>query len=312
MLEPLYIAASTACGKTALAISLAEKIKGEIINADAFQLYAGIPVCTAQPTEEESTRVPHHLFGSLSPTQASNAGQYQKLAQQKIQEVQSRGHRPIIVGGSGLYLKALTTGLAELPRADLKLREELALRSAEERVQWLLRLDPNAAENVPLSNDRYVSRALEICLLTGQPQSELRQNWQKQHRPFFGVLLVRSKEELWQRIYNRVDAMIANGLVDEVRLLLQRHGLSPAAANDSVLQECFPTAHQAIGIKQIIAYLRDELTLPEAVEQMKLITRQYAKRQSTWFRREKGFHIINVQAETAQKVLIEAVKAMLK
>jgi tRNA dimethylallyltransferase len=295
--SPIYIAAATATGKTALALELARLLPAEIVNADAFQLYAGLPICTAQPTVEEQVQAPHHLFGTLSPRQSFDAGSYHALAAPVIADILARGRWPIVVGGSGLYLKSLTHGLAKLPKANATLRAELAARSPAERVQWLLQLDPDAAENVPLSNDRYVSRALEICLLTGQPQSQLRQQWRQAEPKFCGMLLQRDRQELVQRIDARVHSMVSAGLIDEVQVLLQLHGL-PLTASEAEIAEAFPTANKAIGLRQIAGYLAGRCSVAEALAEMQLVTRQYAKRQSTWFRREVGFRVVGMDPST--------------
>lgn len=272
-LSPIYLAGPTASGKSRLAISLAQHLNGEIINADAFQLYRGIPICSAQPAAEDLATVPHHLYGVLDLAETCDAARYTRLAQPVIEEVLSRGKVPIITGGSGLYIKALTHGLSQLP-SNQKLRDELALLTSEQRVQQLLALDPAAEQTVNLRNDRYVSRALEICLLTGQPQSTLRKTWAESDITFRGVVLQWESETLSDRILQRAHLMLDAGLISEVQNL---------PSDTSV------TAEKAIGVKQVRAYLNGEASLEQTIEAIHFATRQYARRQRTWFRREKSF-----------------------
>ena len=219
-LPAFYLCGPTASGKSSVAIALAQRIGGEIINADAFQLYQGLDLCTAKPSLEDRALVLHHLFDVLDPVQACDAQHYHDLALPMVEKVLSRQRWPIIVGGSGLYVKALTHGLANLPKGDAALRAQLDQMTAAERVAELLRRDPAAAGNVPLNNDRYVSRALEICLITGQPQSTLRQQWQQNQPTFLGALLERDRDDLYQRINARVLSMIEAGVVEEVKAFL--------------------------------------------------------------------------------------------
>lgn len=164
VIKPFFVVGPTGSGKSALAVELAERWGGEVVNADAFQLYRGLDICTAKPTSEERTRVPHHLYDVLALTEVGDAAFYSELARQVIDEIASRGKVPIVVGGSGLYVKALTHGLSPLP-SDASLRSKLEHLTARERVAWLLMRDPHAATTVNLKNDRYVTRALEICSL---------------------------------------------------------------------------------------------------------------------------------------------------
>jgi tRNA dimethylallyltransferase len=292
--SPLYLAGPTASGKSALALKLAEEYGGEIVNADAFQLYRGLRVCTAQPSPEELGRVPHHLYGVLDIHETFDAQRYSERARAVITEIAQRGKLPIVVGGSGLYIKALTHGLTPLP-SDAALRARLAHLSAGERVHWLLHRDPAAALTVNLKNDRYVTRALEICLLTGKPQSTLRQEWSHASPSFRGMLLAWPRETLAVRINERVLQMVKHGLVAEIQSL------------GSLSQ----TAVKAIGVHEIQAHLRGECTLEEAIAAIQLATRQYARRQGKWFRREKEFHTVQVNSTTRMEELVTAAKAIL-
>ncbi len=270
---PVYLVGPTGSGKSALAVALAQRLDGEIVNADAFQIYRGLDICTAKPSEDEKQRVPHHLYDVLAITEPCDAQFYSELAKPIISEIQSRGKTPIIVGGSGLYVKALTHGLASLPPADEGLREKLACMTASERVTWLLLRDPMAEKQINLRNDRYVSRALEVCILTGRPQSELRNSWQQNTPDFKGICLIWDRALLYERINQRVLKMIDAGLINEIGRLGTTSG----------------HAFKAIGVREMRRYLNDECTKDEAVAEMQQATRNYAKRQMSWFRRETAF-----------------------
>lgn len=285
---PFFLVGPTASGKSALAVALAEEIGGEIVNADAFQLYQGMDLLTAKPAPEDLRRVPHHLYGVLPLMEACDAQRYREMALPVIAEITSRGRVPILVGGSGLYLKALSHGLAPLPPTDPEVRARVAAMTAEEAREQLLKMDPQAADNVPLANPRYVSRALEICLQTGQPQSALRQTFAQTEPAGCGVVLTWERDVLYARINARVHIMLAAGLLAEVA------ALPPLGL----------TAEKAIGLREMQAHLRGELALDGAVEAMQQATRRYAKRQATWFRRETWLQTICLDAQsTAESVL---------
>ena len=291
MPAPLYITGPTASGKSAVALALAERIEGEIVNADAFQLYRGLDIVTAKPTAAERARVPHHLYDVLAPTESCDAQRYRELALPVLAEIASRGRLALVVGGSGLYLKALTHGLAPLPAADLALRALFADLSLGEKTAWLLSRDPAAASNVPLANPRYVERALEICLLTGRPQSALRQTFAAPSPELRGVLLAWDRAQLCQRIDQRVLAMFRAGLMEEIR------NLGPLS----------DTAERAIGIRDGRRLLGGECSEAEAVAAIQQATRQYAKRQATWFRRERWLQTICLAPETTADLAAEQI-----
>ena len=286
-----YLVGPTASGKSGVALELARRIGGDLINADAFQLYAGLPICTAQPPVEEQAELPHHLYGCLPMAEVCDAQAYCERASKVIREVLGRGRWPIVVGGSGLYVKALTHGLAPLPKGDPQIRERLAGMTSAERVAELLLLDPQAPENVALANDRYVTRALEICLLTGRPQSELRREWASHEPEFMGVLLQREREDLYHRINARVLGMVKQGLIDEVQ----------------ALGEMSMTAEKAIGVGDMRAFLRGEATLEEAVAAIQQASRRYAKRQLTWFKRERGFQTVCLEPDSTATFAVERI-----
>lgn len=287
--KPFFIVGPTASGKSALAVALAQKWGGEIVNADAFQLYRGMDLLTAKPGKKEFQTLPHHLYGVLPLTEACDAQRYRDMALPVIADIIARGKLPVVVGGSGLYIKALSHGLAPLPPTDPEVRAQVSAMPANEALEMLLKLDPQAAQNVPLANPRYVSRALEICLLTGQPQSALRQTFAQTEPAGEGVLLQWDRELLYGRINQRVHAMLEEGLLAEV----------------AALPELGITAQKAIGLREMQAHLRGEMTLEAATEMMQQNTRRYAKRQGTWFRRETWLQTICLNPQSTAEYVLE-------
>ena len=271
MPAPLYICGPTASGKSGLALSLAEKLDGEIVNADAFQLYRGLETIAASPSIEEQEQAPHHLYSVLDTSETLDANRFRKLALPVIEEIQSRGKTPLIVGGSGLYLKFLTHGPSPVPSGDEAIRAELDALTMEELTARLEKLDPAEAASINLKNRRYLTRSLELCLLTGQPVSQLRSDWEQPDPPELrGLYLDWPRDELADRIAQRTEIMLQNGALQEVA------HLDPAAT----------TAAKAIGVPEIQAHLAGQMTLAETSERITISTRQYAKRQRTWFRKE--------------------------
>ena len=234
-------------------------------------------ILTAQPEERIRRAVPHHLVGFLSPEKSFDASHFARLAREKIREILARGKLPIIAGGSGLYIKALTHGLAELPSGDAPLRSELAKLSDPQLREFLKAVDP--LTKVDLHNRRRVSRALEISLVAGRPASELRGQWQTTTTANFrGMLLVRERTELYDRISENVGAMFQRGVLAEI----------------ATIPKIGPTARMAIGLRAIEALRRGELTESECIEAVTFSTRRYAKRQLTWFRNQFMFRIIDL------------------
>ncbi len=271
----VYVCGATAVGKTSHALDLARGAAGEIVNGDAFQLFRGIEILSAAPSAEEMAAAPHHLFGVLGLEESCDAGRYSEMVGKVISDIHSRGKTAVVVGGSGLYLKFLTHGPSPLPRGDRVLRDELDARSLEELFAELEKLDPAEAAKVDRNNPRYVSRALEICLLSGKKVSELRDGWEQKTRSLEsklnGVWLIRSREDLHRRIALRTEKMLADGAVKEV----------------AALQGVSGSWDKAIGVKEIRRLIAGEIDRAECTELIIAATRQYAKRQETWFRREK-------------------------
>lgn len=271
-----FVVGPTASGKSALALALAEKMGGEIVNADAFQLYDGMDLLTAKPSAEDRQRVPHHLYNVLPLSESCDAQRFHSLALPLLEDIERRGRVPIVVGGSGLYVKALTHGLSPLPAASPAIRDQFKNLTEGEKIVWLLQKDPEAATTVNLRNPRYVERALEICLLTGRPQSGLRRSFAQKEPEVTGVILEWNRETLYARINERTLKMFESGLVDEV----------------AALGALSPTAEKAIGIREVRELLAGRATQAETVAAIQQGTRNYAKRQMTWFRRERCFQTI--------------------
>ncbi|MEP6698136.1 MAG: tRNA (adenosine(37)-N6)-dimethylallyltransferase MiaA [Verrucomicrobiota bacterium] len=271
------IAGPTATGKSEIAAQVARLIGAEIVNADAFQIYDGLDLLTAKPSEAMRAMVPHHLLGSVPLTEEMNAEKFRVAALGAIREIQAGGKIALVVGGSGLYLKALTHGLASLPKADRLLREKLTGATNEELIAQLSELDPVGAGEIDRKNKRRLVRAVEVCLLTGRPFSAQRTGWNGAET-IAGIFLFRERAELYERINRRVEQMFASGVVEEVR----RTG------------EVRSTAEKTLGLREILALIAGEMTEPECVAKIQQATRRYAKRQLTWFQRQVSFWPVNL------------------
>jgi tRNA dimethylallyltransferase len=300
MRRAFFIAGPTATGKSELAADVAREINAEIVSVDAFQIYQGLDLLTAKPHPSTLAKTHHHLIGTTPVAEDMNAEKYRRTATRAINEINSRGKVAIIVGGSGLYIKALTHGLARLPASDPKLREKLNTMSLDELHSRLEDLDPEAAEKIDANNRRRLVRALEICLLTGKPASaqlSRRGNLQitlsgglETAGPCHplqtglsasraaGLFIFRNREELYERINQRVEAMFEHGVIEEVRTA----GMTSA------------TASQVIGLRQIRELLNGTMSLSQCIAAIQQATRRYAKRQLTWFRRQTSFLPLNL------------------
>jgi tRNA dimethylallyltransferase len=296
---PIFITGPTAVGKSEIALRLAGQLGGEIISADSMQVYRGLDIGTAKPSPADRARVPHHLIDICDLTESFDAAQFARLAHRAVAEIQSRGRAPVLCGGTGLYFKAFLEGLGEAPSADARLRAELEAAPLENLLEELRERDPAAYEKIDRQNPRRVIRAVEVIRLTGKPFSKQRADWNvlpasspeglKLEVPArcrnHVFCFTRSSDDLHARITARVDAMFARGLVDETRELLKR-GLGQNK-----------TAMQAIGYRQVVEHLRGERSLAETIELVKIRTRQFAKRQLTWFRAQKNLGWIELKLD---------------
>jgi tRNA dimethylallyltransferase len=294
----LVIPGPTCVGKTQVSLKLADILNGEIVSFDSRQVYRYMDIGTAKPTKEERDRIRHHLIDLISPDERFTAADYGKESRQIVRQILKRNRTPIAVGGSGLYLRALTQGFFKGPRADQRIRERLE-REAQEfgephLFDRLKKADPEAAERIHPNDLVRIIRALEVYQLTGKPISLLQREGDYEPFParFIRIGLNIERGELYQRIDRRVEQMISAGLVDEVKMLKQR-GFSPKLK-----------ALKTVGYQELFSYLEGEVDLPTAVENIKLNTRHYAKRQLTWFRQDKEIVWLDAKdGELVQKIL---------
>jgi tRNA dimethylallyltransferase len=278
----------TASGKTALSLALAQKFDGEIVNCDSVAMYREFEIGTAKPNADERARAPHHLFDFVDPTHFMTAGEYARQARQVLGEISGRHHLPIVVGGTGLYLRALLEGLFPGPQRSEELRERLresaASRGPDHLHRVLRHLDRAAAEKVHSNDIPKLIRAIEVCLTSRQKMSDL---WQLGRDPLRGFRILRigldpNRPALYDRINQRARQMFETGLIEETQLLQQKYG---AIARPLT----------SLGYKQAVQVLSSELTREQAIHAAQQAHRNYAKRQLTWFRREpevswlKGF-----------------------
>ena len=295
MRRAFFIVGPTATGKSELAADVAGEIGAEIVSADAFQIYRGLDLLTAKQDASTLAKAPHHLIGIAPLNEEMNAEKYRCAATRAINEINSHGKLAMVVGGSGLYIRALTDGLAPLPEADPKLREKLNAKSLDELRSRLAELDAEAAQRIDAKNRRRLVRALEICLLTGKPASEVVDPTGRGDPgrpgsaiPATGVFVFRDRDELYQRINQRVEAMFERGVIEEART---------AGATGA-------TASQMIGLREIRELLAGKISLLQCIAEIQQATRRYAKRQLTWFRRQTNFLPLNLSLLTHNEARI--------
>jgi tRNA dimethylallyltransferase len=276
----LVLSGPTGSGKSELAVRIAEKIGAEIVNADSMQLYRGLDIGTAKPSVEELARVPHHLLSIITPDLPFTASDFRREAAAAIADIDSRGKKVIVVGGTGLYIRALLEGLVDSPDGDPELRLQFADLPGEELLQRLALVDPETASRLHQNDRPRLIRALEVYSQTGRPISAFRSEHAFSggyYNPLKMAIRV-ERQELYRRINLRVDRMLNDGLVAEVASQL-------ALGYGRELK-----ALRSIGYKEISSYLAEEITLDEAVSLIKRDTRRYSKRQMTWFSKEKDIY----------------------
>lgn len=300
----IAIVGPTAVGKTALAIDLARELDGEIISCDSMQIYRGMDIGTAKPTKEEMATVPHHLIDIKNPDEEFSCADYAILAKEAIKDIVSRGKTPIFCGGTGLYLdsvieiESFSSGVK-----DEEFRKELESYAREhgaEALHNMLReIDPESAEAIHMNNIKRVIRALEIYKCTGIKKSQWDKESKSDKSPYDATVIFltcRDRELLYSRIEKRVDIMIGQGLLEEARRLY----------DSGYLREGL-TASSAIGYKELIPYFKGEATLESCIERLKISTRQYAKRQLTWFTK-KNYNVIYVDEESPREEALRLLK----
>ncbi|MBJ7259840.1 MAG: tRNA (adenosine(37)-N6)-dimethylallyltransferase MiaA [Chthoniobacterales bacterium] len=270
----VFLAGPTSVGKSEIALTLAEKHHGEIVCADAFQLYREFPVLSAQPSAAERARVVHHLSGTVPCSDEMDAARFASLALDAIAGIVAREKIPFVVGGSGLYLQALVAGLPALPAIDPALRDRVRGMALKDMTSKLRELDPESLTAIDANNPRRVARRLELCLQTGLPASQVLEHLPTAPDGLRGILLTRPRDAMHERIAAAVAARLGQGAVDEVRAARGTAGR---------------TARQILGWREITAFLDAEITMDECREKLVFSTRQYAKRQLTWFRSKSTF-----------------------
>jgi tRNA dimethylallyltransferase len=285
-----FIVGPTAAGKSELAADVARNLDAEIVSADAFQIYDGLDLLTAKPDAATLAKVPHHLIGTMPVLQEMNAAKFRQLALRAIDGIHARDKLAIVVGGSGLYIKALTHGLDAAPSADPELRAELNELTSDQLREKLVDLDPETARKIDMKNRRRVVRALEICLSTTRPHLPPPLRFgapSKGAATAAGVFVFHERAELHERINGRVEAMFGNGVIDEMR----------------AVEDIGPTAAKMIGFKEIREHLAGEMSILQCVEKIQQATRQYAKRQLTWFRHQTSFEPLNLSLLTHKEAV---------
>lgn len=302
----IYIVGPTASGKTSFSVELAEKFEGEIISGDSMQIYKGMHIASAAPDEIEKKGIPHHLFEFLEPSEKFSVSQYVKLADKVIGDIHSRGKIPFVVGGTGLYMSALSEHLdfGDDSPTDY-IRKNLEKRAEEQGLDVLYRtlteIDPEAAEKISPNDKKRILRAIEVYEISGKTKTQ-RDNDSKISGPVYDNLFIGlnylNRETLYDRINRRVDIMLKNGLLDEAR---------------SALDKISGTAAQAIGHKELAPFLKGDMSLEDVTEHLKMQTRRYAKRQLTWFRKKEGINWIFMDEEknpldTAVNIINEFLK----
>ncbi len=299
----VVVAGPTASGKSAVAVELCRRIGGEVVSADSMQVYRGMDVGTAKATRVEMGGVPHHMLDVADPDVSFSAAMYGEMAERDVEDILSRGLVPVVCGGTGLYIDALTRPMGFARPGDevirKRLTEEAEAPGGKERLhERLMRIDPETAGRLSPNDIRRVVRGLEIYELTGKSQTELNRLDAEKEEKYntFMFALEWPREVLYRRIDLRVDEMIRRGLVEEVRRLLDK-GLSAGS-----------TAMQALGYKEIAQYLSGEISLEEAADRVKMGSRHYAKRQISWFKRDKRTVWIPAEGKTAGEIAGEIEK----
>ncbi len=294
----IVICGPTASGKTALSIELAKKINGEIISSDSMQIYKDMTIGTAKPTEEEMQGIKHYLIDFVSPDERYSVADYKKDAKKAIKEIIKKGKTPIIVGGTGLYVDSLIYEI-EYPNIEFdeqyrqSLEKQVEEKGLEELYKKAKEIDPQAIEKISKNDKKRILRILEIYHATGKNKTEQeKKSREKEVEYDYKVYALNwEREKLYERIDKRVDIMIEQGLIEEVQQVYNKY-------------EKFPTAMQGLGYKEVVQYLENELTKEEMIEKIKQETRRYAKRQLTWFRKNKQTIWLNAQDEIQNNIRI--------
>jgi tRNA dimethylallyltransferase len=288
-MKGLVIAGPTGVGKTDLSLKLAKILNAEIISADSMQIYKGMDIGTAKIKPEETGGIRHYIIDIISPDEDYSVGNFERDANKILAE--KNGENIIITGGTGLYINALTNGISELPGKDENLRKVLSEKPLEELQEELYNMDPESYNEIDIKNKVRVLRALEVCMLSGEKFSILKKRNIKGNKyDFLKILLLRDREELYDRINRRVDIMMNDGLLDEAKKIYREYR--------DVLYKI-----NAIGYKELFCYFDGKISLDEAVNMIKTESRRYAKRQMTWFRKEEDYTVYNLSSQSEKEIL---------
>jgi len=298
----IAVVGPTASGKTAVGIALAKEYGGEIVSADSMQIYKGLDITTAKPTQNEMDGIVHHLISEIDPAASFSVAEYVKLAKKRIEEIAEKGKIPILVGGTGLYVSSLIDNISfENQAADAEVRKRLereALEVGREAMHEKLRkLDPEAAGKIPAANAFRVIRALEVCITTGIPFSRHKEECRSEESLYNACMIgltYEERSELYNRINRRVDEMLENGMLEECKEVYENESLG--------------TVCQAIGYKELIPFFEGKCTKEECIDKIKQYTRNYAKRQLTWFRRDERINWVKIAKDTAFSTIIQECK----
>ncbi|WP_407717293.1 tRNA (adenosine(37)-N6)-dimethylallyltransferase MiaA [Fusobacterium perfoetens] len=293
-MKGIVIAGPTGVGKTDLSLKLAKELDCYIISSDSAQVYKDMNIGTAKILEEEMKGIKHFMLDIVEPISKYSVGDYQKEVDKILQETEKENKNIILTGGTGLYIGAITEGLSDLPSGDENLRKELSKLSTNELYEKLKVLDCESIKNIHINNRKRLERALEVCLLTGKKFSELsKQNIKNNNYSFLKVCLTRDRENLYKRIDKRVDIMVENGLVEEVKNICEKY-------SKEIIKKI-----NIIGYSEIIDYFNGEISLEEAISNIKRNSRRYAKRQLTWFRNQDNYIWFNLDEESEESILIQ-------
>lgn len=296
----IAIVGPTASGKTSLAVEICKRYNAEAVSCDSMQIYKGMDIATAKPTDDEMQGIPHHLIGFLDPDEVFSVAKYCETAKSIISDIDARGKKAVLVGGTGLYYSSLVDNIEFLQEeTDFEYREMLKKRAETEGAQVLLdelhKIDPGAASQLHVNNVGRIIRALEIHHTTGKTKTNQNEESRNNPSPFKVTAIcldARDRQFLYDRINRRVDIMLENGLLEEARAFFE----SPLGR----------TARQAIGYKELNPYFNGEKTLEECIENLKMQTRRYAKRQLTWFRRDEKIKFLYIDDYSSGEELINA------
>ena len=300
--QVIVICGPTASGKTRLGIELAKKIDGEIVSCDSMQIYKDMTIGTAKPTEEERSEAVHHLVDFVLPSERYSVAEYRKDAENTIEQIIEKNKKPIIVGGTGLYLNSLVYGI-DYPNivTDLNYRQELEEKVNKEGLESLYKeatkIDSKAIEKISPNDKKRILRILEIYHSTGKTKTEIEADSRKNGPKFDYKIFVLNmdREKLYDRINRRVDLMIENGLIEEVKTLLEKY-------------KEFPTAMQGLGYKEVVEYLENKTSKDEMIDKIKQETRRYAKRQITWFKSYKDAIWLDASNNDNVSIILENIR----